>query len=245
MQLNRTNIENSASSFTSLDKDWGADDDYLFNFACQPDGSVLQIACGTGALSEALSQEKVSVVGLDRNPKKIAQAVKRTNDVKWVKADARMVRLSQKFDRIIITGNAFQAFATNTDQILVLQTIASHLKPNGKFAFGMENPKACPWEKWGQKGKPLRVRSVEGQDVSLWQDTAGPDKNGLVFMQTHYKSGGRHISKSNMRRFVHRDHIRDLLEAVGLQATMSYGDWATMSQNDTAPYIIVSGGLSA
>ncbi|WP_108817811.1 class I SAM-dependent methyltransferase [Pseudovibrio sp. Alg231-02] len=244
MQLNRTETKGNTCSFTSLDKDWGADDDYLFNFACTPGGSVLQIACGTGALSNALSKQGVNTVGVDRNPKKIAQAVKRSETVTWLEADARTVHLNQKFDRIIITGNAFQAFATNTDQILVLQTIAAHLKPNGKFAFGMENPKARPWEKWGQKGKPLLVRSVEGQRVSLWQDTAGPDKNGLVSMQTHYDSDGQHYSRNNMRRFVHRDHIRDLLEAVGLRATASYGDWSALNLNDAAPFIIVSGGLS-
>ncbi|AEV36160.1 Methyltransferase type 12 [Pseudovibrio sp. FO-BEG1] len=244
MQLNRTDMESNTCSFTSLDKDWGADDDYLFNFACTPGGSVLQIACGTGALSNALSQQDVNVVGVDRNPKKIAQAVKRTDAVTWLEADARTVHLNQKFDRIIITGNAFQAFATNTDQILVLQTIASHLKPTGKFAFGMENPKSRPWEKWGQKSKPTMVRSVAGQRVSLWQDTSGPDKNGLVHMQTHYDSDGQHYSKNNMRRFVHRDHIRHLLEAVGLHATASYGDWSALNLNDAAPYIIVSGGLS-
>ncbi len=244
MQINRTEANGDTCSFSSLDKDWGVDDDYLFNFACTPGGSVLQIACGTGALSGALSRHGVNTVGVDRNPKKIAQAVKRSETVTWVEADARTVYLHQKFDRIIITGNAFQAFATNTDQILVLQTIAAHLKSNGKFAFGMENPKARPWEKWGQKGKPLLVRSVEGKRVSVWQDTTGPDKNGLVSMQTHYDSDGRHYSRNNMRRFVHRDHISNLLEAVGLRATASYGDWIALNMNDEAPFIIVSGSLS-
>lgn len=134
MQLNRSELENNTYSFTSLDKDWGADDDYLFSFACMPGTSVLQIACGTGELSYALHKVGVDVVGLDRNPQKIAQANKRSGAVNWLESDARMVRLNQRFDTVLITGNAFQAFPTNTDQILVLQTIAAHLKPDGKFA---------------------------------------------------------------------------------------------------------------
>ncbi len=244
MQVNRSDIQQDTCSFTSLDKDWGADDDYLFNFACQAGLDVLLIACGTGELAAALSQNGVNVVGLDRNPDKIAQAMKRTTTVSWLEGDVRTLHLTRKFDRIILSGNAFQAFATNTDQILLLQAIAAHLKPNGKFAFGMENPKARPWEKWGQKSKPLTVRSVKGQQVSLWQDTAGPDKNGLVAMQTHYDSEGQHYSKNNMRRFVHRDHIQALLKAVGLQATVSYSDWSQQDLSDTAPNIIVNGGLS-
>lgn len=243
MQLDRSEHELGYDRFTSLDKDWGADDDFLFSFAAVAGASVLQLACGTGKLALALSSQGIDTVGVDRNTLKIAQAHKRTERVQWIKGDARNVRIGRRFDRVMLTGNAFESFATNTDQILLLQTIAAHLAPEGKFAFGIQNPVARPWERWGHEESPSIVKSVDGKPVSMWQETSGPDKTGLIRMQTHYNSGGKHCAVSRFRRFVPRDHVCALLEAVGLEATATYGDWVKNTNKESAPYIIVVGGL--
>ncbi|MDX5593113.1 class I SAM-dependent methyltransferase [Pseudovibrio sp. SPO723] len=226
---------------SSLDKTWDDDDQFLLGFASRTGSSALQIACGTGALAHELSKNGVEVVGVDRNPRKIAQAIKRTRAVTWVGADARTIRLNRRFDTVVISGNAFHAFTTDTDQVLLLETVTEHLKSGGRFAFGMQNPSARPWESWPQHERPMRVRSADGEDVAFWQDFDGPDTNGLVSMKTHYDSHGERCSLNKQRRFVPKDHLVNLFKAVDLEPAAWYGDWSGAEAAEGSPYIIVTG----
>lgn len=241
MHTTQMNTVPDHQRFVSLEKDWGDDDRFLLDFAGQSGTSALQIACGTGALSHALSQAGVEVVGVDRNPRKIAKAIRRTRAVTWVGADARTIRLNRSFDTVVISGNAFHAFTTDTDQVLLLQTVAAHLKSGGRFAFGLLNPSAKPWEAWPAVERPMRVRSADGEDVAFWQDFDGPDPTGLVRMKTHYDSRGEKCSMNKERRFVPKAHLMDLFRAVDLQPAAWYGDWDGSEASEKSPYIIVTG----
>ncbi|WP_257099050.1 class I SAM-dependent methyltransferase [Pseudovibrio flavus] len=235
-----TNPTKQSPAFS--EKDWAADDQFLFDFALEQGRSVLQIAYGSGALAAKLACAGLDVVALDSDPTLLAKGLKCSKSVTWVGADARTVRLGRQFDTAIIAGHAFQSFTTNTDQILLLQTIAAHLKPGGRFSFGTRNPKMRPWEKWMNEEPLPDWAQIKSGKVMHWRDLDGPDEQGLVHLKTHVDTGAERCSLDKSRRYVEQGHLAALLEAVGLCADCWQGAWSEKAaEAGEGPEIIVTG----
>ena len=85
-------------------------------------GPVLEIACGTGRVSIPIARLSYQVTGLDLVPGMLALARSKSANlpIDWVQGDARSFDLGERFRLIFLTGNAFQAFLTNTDQQALL-----------------------------------------------------------------------------------------------------------------------------
>ncbi len=104
-------------------------------------GSVLDLGCGTGELAAAISNGR-DVTGIDPANAMLEIARKRCggDGVTWIEADARTLRLDDRFDLVLLTGHAFQVFLTREDQQAALATIALHLSPGGCVVFDTRNP---------------------------------------------------------------------------------------------------------
>ena len=87
--------------------------------AKQVGGSVLEVACGTGLVTLPQAAQGIKIAGLDIMPTMLAQAryksEKQGLPVRWFEGDARNFTLSEMFNMIYVTGNAFQAFLNNAD----------------------------------------------------------------------------------------------------------------------------------
>ncbi|WP_068080750.1 class I SAM-dependent methyltransferase [Polycladidibacter stylochi] len=231
----------STQNITALEKGWGVDDDFLLTFAAIPHARVLNLACGTGDLAIAISKVGTQVVGVDRNPYKIAKAIHKSKAVTWVGADMRTLRLNQLFDRVIVSGLAFHSLPTDTDQMLLLETVALHLSKTGRFAIGMQNPHAKPWASWGEAEKPRRSRTAQGDEVAIWQDERKHEASGVVRYQAHYNTAAHHCTLEKTRRFIDKDHITQLIEVAGLKVDHWHGDWSGEGAGENAPHVIVTG----
>ena len=119
-------------------------------------GPVLEIACGTGRVSIPIARLGLAVTGLDIVPRMLARARSKSAGlpVRWVEGDARTFDLGERFRLIFLTGNAFQAFLTRTDQEALLERVRAHLHDDGLFAFETRNPRWANLE--------------TGDRVSLW-----------------------------------------------------------------------------
>src|SRR5262245_22003682 len=86
-------------------------------------GSVLEIACGTGRVALRLIQEGVRIVGLDLSPHMLAVAQQKSaglQNIRWVQADMRSFALDEVFEMALIPGHAFQNLLTSEDQVACL-----------------------------------------------------------------------------------------------------------------------------
>src|SRR5918992_1240872 len=92
-------------------------------------GPVLEIACGTGRVTIPIANLGFPTTGLDIVPGMLERAKSKSADlpIRWVEADARTFDLHEQFRFIFLTGNAFQAFVTNSEQAAVLQRVRAHL----------------------------------------------------------------------------------------------------------------------
>lgn len=104
-------------------------------------GPVLDLACGNGRLTLALTREGYSTVGLDLNPSFIqrARAEAETLEpelrsrVRFEVGDARGFRIEETFGLVIMMDQAFKYLLRHDDHLGCLQSVRSHLRRDGLF----------------------------------------------------------------------------------------------------------------
>lgn len=101
---------------------------------------VLDAGCGMGRIGGYLHRCGHTVVGVDVDPTLVAAARTDHPDVTWrvadlAELDLRTPGLEDPFDAAVCAGNVMLYLAPSTRR-MVLQRIASHLRPGGRLAVG-------------------------------------------------------------------------------------------------------------
>jgi trans-aconitate methyltransferase len=122
--------------------DWDAtayDDDHSFVYEYGRDllelleptagERVLDLGCGTGELTAAVSDAGATAVGLDSSAEMIATAREAHPDCSFVRADATTFDADEPFDAVL--SNA--ALHWIDDQDAVLEIVRDALRPDGRF----------------------------------------------------------------------------------------------------------------
>jgi SAM-dependent methyltransferase len=109
------------------------------------EGSVLELACGTGRVTIRLAQNNISVVGLDFSPEMLDVARSKglnNPNIRWIKADMRTFNLAEPFDLILIPSHSFQNLNTPEDQIACLERSYHHLRSGGLLIVHLDHQSA-------------------------------------------------------------------------------------------------------
>ena len=159
------------------DLEYGASDvdgPFYRSLLAEP-GSVLDLATGTGRTALLLAGDGHEVVGVDASAGMIQLATAKADallsdeapgSVSFVQADATTLNLRRKFDLVVLSGNALQAFLTDADRAAVLNTVWRHLKPEGRLAFAVRFPHAALLAQRLDVAAPwFAYADVEGRDV--------------------------------------------------------------------------------
>jgi trans-aconitate methyltransferase len=101
--------------------------------APQQDEHILDVGCGTGTLTEKISESGATVTGIDVSPEMIAKAKQAYKNIKFFVRDAGNFSFDEQFDAVF--SNA--AFHWIKDQQKVLQCIYDCLKPGGRLVYEM------------------------------------------------------------------------------------------------------------
>jgi ubiquinone/menaquinone biosynthesis C-methylase UbiE len=108
-----------------------------------PSGAhVLDLCCGTGRHSIALSQMGYQVTGVDLSTVLIEKARKHAgaSTIHFVHGDMRRIPLENMFEAIVNLFTSFGYFDEDEENEQVLKEIYRLLKPNGKFLIDYLNP---------------------------------------------------------------------------------------------------------
>jgi SAM-dependent methyltransferase len=217
-------------------------------------GPVLEIACGTGRVTLPIAQLGFPTTGLDIVPGMLEQAKSKSAGlpIRWVEADARTFDLQEHFGFIFLTGNAFQAFVTNSEQAAVLQCVRAHLHDQGLFAFETRNP-LFPNTKTRAGLFPILETSDREQEQLSFLNADGHkvretttqvyDHNAQILHVTGYQrwhDGERDHEKiiRTALRYTFPQELTALLHYNGFIILRQYGDWNEEPLSATSPSII-------
>lgn len=239
------------AQFYDLENGWAADFSFCQKLA-QDARSVLDLGCGTGELALALAEDRTAedrtIVGVEPAAAMldVARGQPGGSKVTWHRSDAQSLRLDRRFDLIVLTGHAFQVFLTEADQRAVLNTIALHLNPEGRFIFDTRNPAAEAWRDWTLERSRRRLQHPRLGAVEAWNNAEHDAASGIVTYQTHYRvmASGETLSAESRIRFTPREMLAPLLAEAGLTVDEWFGDWSGGPWDVNAPEIIPLGRLA-
>ncbi|MBF9232892.1 class I SAM-dependent methyltransferase [Microvirga alba] len=225
---------------------WGVDFDYCMALATDA-ASVLDLGCGTGELATALAQNR-AVTGVDPAAAMLDIARKRPggHEVTWVQADARSVRLDDRFDLVLLTGHVFQVFLTGKDQKAALSTIAAHLKPNGRFIFDSRNPVLRTWENRNRRNSLHQLDHPQLGRIEAWNEPSFDETTSILTYENGYRvlDTGKVFSASAQIRYTPQDELADMIESAGLVVEKWLGGWEGNPYHPMAEEIIPFGRLA-
>lgn len=241
----RLYIDPELVQFYDLENSGGPDFDYCVGLARQA-ASVLDLGCGTGQLAAAVAGPRL-VVGVDPAGAMLDVARARPNGdkVEWVEADARSVRLGQRFDLIVLTGHAFQVFLTPEDTKAVLETIARHLAPRGRFIFDTRNPATEEWREWVPDRSRRQFQHPGLGLINAWNDVDHDAGRGLVTYRSFYEVAetGRLYQAESRIAFPKKEALAGMIIEAGLMVEAWLGTWRGEACGATSPEIIPVGRL--
>lgn len=225
----------------------------LYDITCTPDrpdfarcrilakyvGSVLDLGCGTGGLAVDLARSVPRVVGVEpaQAMLDVARARPGSERVVWIEADATQLDLEERFDLILMTGNAFQCLPEIADQQALFEVVARHLSPSGLFVFDTRNP--AGFVPWTRRTSERRIRTTDGSTLRWWASVpAGQSLDSLLYLH-HYEFGdAAKRTVASVLRFTAPGDLTERLSGAGLQASLC-GGWSDEPFTDTSADIVV------
>ena len=105
----------------------------------EPSGviDVLDLGCGTGALTKALADKGFHVTGLDASEQMLEQARENYPDIKFSQGDATSFTLSENEKVDLVFSNAVLHWIDKYRQPLMMKCVYNALRFGGQFVFEM------------------------------------------------------------------------------------------------------------
>lgn len=209
--------------------------------------SILDLGCGTGELATDLASNH-DVTGVEPATAMLDIAKNRAGGEKinWIEADARNLKLDQRFDLIILTGHTFQVFLSDFDQNAVLATIERHLKPEGRFIFDSRNPNYTQPKTRERSDTTRHLSHPQLGEIEAYNKSSYDEPSGILTYENGYKvkkTGITHVGTAKIR-YTPIEALAIKLSAAGLTADNWLGDWEGKPFTPTAREIIPLGRLT-
>ena len=224
---------------------------FYLNLARRLKGPILEVGVGTGRVAIALARAGHTVVGIDTSDEMLAIAKAKlkgalAKKVRLENADARTLKMSERFDLIIIAANSFAHFLTESDQQQALTSLKNHLSDTGPLVIALQNPYVwaldnepdrvlLSWEKDGP-GKGERTTKT----FSAWPDLSRQVRHLQVWYDV-VDSGLalQRYSAAMQLRWFYRFELALLLEQAHLQVEDLYGSYELEPYTDESPLLLV------
>jgi ubiquinone/menaquinone biosynthesis C-methylase UbiE len=113
-------------------------EDLFKTYKCRP-RKVLEVACGTGALTALMAERGYEMWGLDRSEGMLEvarqKAKRRHLNVQLIQGDMRNFALDQRFDAVLCIYDSINYAIDEGELASIFQSVSKHLPPSGLFIF--------------------------------------------------------------------------------------------------------------
>jgi SAM-dependent methyltransferase len=181
--------------------------------------SILDLGCGDGRLTLAISRRGFDVTGLDGSDAILAFARERCPDVRFVLGDARTFDMPDRFDAALSTFDALNHVMTADDLAAVFRSTHAALKSGGYFAFDLNREQAYT-DLW-----PRTSAIVERDMVSIAEGSYNAFLRTAYCDVTLFRLAGAVWVRSDFRmtQYCHReDDVNNALYAAGFAEVRRY-----------------------
>lgn len=203
--------------------------------------TLLDLGCGTGKHSIALSQKKYVITGIDQSSQMLSIAWQNADGAKlsieslninFVLGDIRKIHLDKQFDSVISLFHVMSYQTSNNDIRAVFQSVKTHLKSDGIFIFDFWYGPAVLSER-----PSIRVKHME-DDIILVKRLAEPvmhpndnivDVNYLLTVTDKKTQKVNELTETHRMRYFFLPEIKIILDETGFEI-YEVGEWLTAKQ---------------
>ena len=237
---------NDPAGYDALYNDYVKDLAYIEEVAAAINGSILELACGTGRLTLPMAKKGYDMVGVDLHAGMLERARQKAQeaglDIPFYRQDCTKLNLELKSSLIFMTGNSFQHFLTNESQGALFESVKRHLQPNGHFIFDTRNPilseLAEVYEHTTQKSDHTEIVQMEMEREEY--DPLTQILHCTTVVETVEEGEVARVEKSAISlRYTYPQELLRLIEAHSFELVALYGDWGKAALTKDSPSMVV------
>ncbi len=188
--------------------------------------SVLDLACGTGAMSLLLAKEGYDVIGVDMSEDMLTVAMDKSWELEdnrpfFVKQKMQKLRLPQPVDWVFSGLDSINYLTDPRDCQQTFQRVFNCLNPGGVFIFDINTPE--------------KLRAMDGQvfldeddDVyCVWRGEYNSDSKLCTYGMDIFQREGKHWyrSQEEHREYAYDPHqLVEYLQDAGFKQIEQFGD---------------------
>ncbi len=206
---------------------WSRDDEFFMSVVnANPSARVLDLGCGTGRLSLAMSQAGHAVTGVDpaRASLDAARAKPGAECVTWIEGSSEALP-DAAFDVAVMTSHVAQFFVTDEQWSRALGDLRRSLVPGGRLTFDSRDPRARGWKQWNPADSRRQVCLPDGRSVTATIDVDAVTDDVVSFTIRYSFSDGQALASTGDLRFRTEAELRSSLAAAGFAIEQIYGGW--------------------
>lgn len=196
---------------------------------------LLDLACGTGRLTEALSENGYDMIGADISEEMLSLAMSRSYEkelgILYLKQDMRDFELYGTVDAVICSLDGISYLTEKEDVKKTLRLIRNYLNPGALFLFDINSTYRF------KEILSKRDFFLEDDGVYLGWKSELDEKNGICdFLLTFFieAEDGSYIKKEELQRekVWEKDVLCDLIRECGLEVTDVLGGFDMRKATD-------------
>ena len=224
--------------YDALHNDIGTDENVIKYYAKKCNGSVLEIACGTGRLSKYIIDLGLPYTGIDNSKPFLDISVQKFGkNGTFLYNDMQDFKLAEKFDFIFIGFNSFLHNLTDKDALNCLRCVRNHLNIDGLFLLSifLPDPEFLYRDEYlheartifNYKGRQCRVLEKNSYDNET-------QINSLTWqLEIDGKLSDETYSFKQRMFYPHKMHL--LFQESGFSVQEKFGDWDMNPMDEESP----------
>ena len=224
--------------YDALHNDIGTDENVIKYYAKKCNGSVLEIACGTGRLSKYIIDLGLPYTGIDNSKPFLNVSLQKFGkNGTFLYNDMQDFKLAEKFDFIFIGFNSFLHNLTDKDALNCLRSVRDHLNCDGLFLLSifLPDPEFLYRDEYlheartffNYKGKQCRVLEKNSYDDET-------QINSLTWqLEINGKLSDETYSFKQRMFYPHKMHL--LFQESGFSVQEKFGDWDMNPMDEESP----------
>lgn len=205
---------------------WSREDDFFLAVVDETPGArVLDLGCGTGRFTLAMSARGHDVTGVDpaRASLEAARAKPGADRVRWIEGTSEAAP-DAAFDVAVMTAHVAQFLVEDEEWRRTLADLRRALVPGGRLVFDSRDPRDRGWERWNPVDSRRRVRLPDGRVVTVWVEVTRVEDDTVDGVQ-HYSFPDGEVTATATMRFRSEQDIRSSLHEAGFAVEAVYGGW--------------------
>lgn len=190
-------------------------------------GLVLDLGCGTGAITELLASEGYDLIGVDSSQEMLSMAYEKKelskNDILYICQDMRELELYGTVKAAVSVCDSLNYINNSQDLLKVFKLVNNYLDPKGIFIFDINTP-----EKYKKIGD--RVIAENREDSSfIWENSYFENEEINQYDVTMFieDNSGKYdkVEETHIQKAYSFEEIKKIIDESGLEFVCAYDSY--------------------